>query len=862
MQVKKTNSLLGTFSSLFGASKASSMREVASKVGRFGIRGALSVDSHYNKALQFVFVNGRPVKKTRLHLCVNHILANSLICRGGLYRQNTTSGIGRWNSLKWPSKDSAVQDSLLGSRRSSDRHGMFVIMVECPRTECDICLEPSKTLVEFKDWDAILNLLTEAVVGFLKRHSLTLGLESMETDDVVVQEREVEGSPIKPASSNSSSSNNNISNSSSGGGGDGRISDSGVGHQESREPVDLNRIGESHIIAGHLDTSQEDFDVPKGSSGTSSGEPVEMLESQNSQALSLRSSDHKGDCNWKERVEIPRRLLASCHGDSVRSPLHSRSLSSKLSCLLQRVGSCEEREKKALQDSGDFTEACGMDSMDEELADEADVAKEVEGMKQRHLFSSKITNDNGTALSGSSSMISQQLFTSNLRNDGATENILPACEHQVRYHPPTFLPSTAGHRAAHLIAEKPSLNKATELLNSAKDGQRSNGRCSFVGKDSEVGLSLPTDLLLQKISTSKDSTDWRSSDLISSVRQGSLGALASESAEHPDGVERRDCSSSSTAASMSVDDPQFIPGKVSHETDPDHAQGFHRDNVSSLWREVKDPSTGKKTFIHERTGKTSAVGPVEPRGVSSTAAVASHFGKVPSDRDLQLPVVATARSIPEPAPSSSYGSRPLSAAPHLSFDFEHFVPSSKRLRVGGIWAANTDMPLRACTVASSHDNQEEGRIGRGEGWNKDFSSSGRVVDRTSSWCGELVVSEAGPLGSGLARLPGNRTDGNSLLSGFTTSTQHGECTETGLEREADEESVAIPSVAESLEEEVATNSMEWNRNGITEARHAVERSSDREREGEQEMWEKGAFERLLESWTNPAFLAGQQVCGF
>jgi len=199
MQVKKTSSLLRTFCSLFGANKASSMREVASKAGQFAVRGALSVDNHYSKAVQFVFVNGRLVKRTRLHSCVNRILTNSLIGRGALFRHNAVGG-GSLDLSKWSTKDARVQGSLLSPpRRSCERHGMYVIMVECPRMEYDICLEPSKTLVEFKDWDAVLNLLTEVVVGFFKRHSLTLGLESMEKNDAVVRRERAE-SPDKPAS--------------------------------------------------------------------------------------------------------------------------------------------------------------------------------------------------------------------------------------------------------------------------------------------------------------------------------------------------------------------------------------------------------------------------------------------------------------------------------------------------------------------------------------------------------------------------------------------------------------------------------------------------------------------------------------
>ena len=164
MQTRKTNSLLGSFSVLFGADKANNMREVALKRGTFLITGILSIQSHYSKHLQFIFINGRVVRKTALHSCVNNIIANSLIpCN--LSRQADPS--------KWHNQDNSP-------KRATERHAVYVLMIGCPRVEYDICFDPAKTLIEFRDWEAVLDLLTELVCGFLHQHSLTFGLGCME----------------------------------------------------------------------------------------------------------------------------------------------------------------------------------------------------------------------------------------------------------------------------------------------------------------------------------------------------------------------------------------------------------------------------------------------------------------------------------------------------------------------------------------------------------------------------------------------------------------------------------------------------------------------------------------------------------
>ena len=58
--------------------------------------------------------------------------------------------------------------------RNTDRHGMYIINVDCPLTEYDITFDPTKTLVEFKDWKLLTSCFEEMVLSFLVKENLLL----------------------------------------------------------------------------------------------------------------------------------------------------------------------------------------------------------------------------------------------------------------------------------------------------------------------------------------------------------------------------------------------------------------------------------------------------------------------------------------------------------------------------------------------------------------------------------------------------------------------------------------------------------------------------------------------------------------
>lgn len=90
----------------------------------------------------------------------------------------------------------------------------------------------------------------------------------------------------------------------------------------------------------------------------------------------------------------------------------------------------------------------------------------------------------------------------------------------------------------------------------------------------------------------------------------------------------------------------------------------------AIWKEITDPITAKKVYIHSKTGKSFASRP-GPNKAAVTCA----------DSVETISQTSTSVGLDEGTSSTSYGSRPISAAPHLSHNFQRYFPGSKRLRL-------------------------------------------------------------------------------------------------------------------------------------------------------------------------------------
>ncbi|KAL2789701.1 DNA mismatch repair protein Mlh3 isoform 2 [Daubentonia madagascariensis] len=159
LQLPKTKDVCSRFCQIYGLGKSQKLREINFKYKEFELSGYISSEAHYNKNMQFLFVNKRLVLKTKLHKLIDFLLRReSSICK--------------------PKNGSASRQMNSSPRHRStpELHGIYVINVQCRFCEYDVCLEPAKTLIEFQNWDTLLICIQEGVKMFLKREKLFVEL--------------------------------------------------------------------------------------------------------------------------------------------------------------------------------------------------------------------------------------------------------------------------------------------------------------------------------------------------------------------------------------------------------------------------------------------------------------------------------------------------------------------------------------------------------------------------------------------------------------------------------------------------------------------------------------------------------------
>ncbi|XP_054469743.1 DNA mismatch repair protein Mlh3 isoform X2 [Anoplopoma fimbria] len=159
VQLPKARNTYHRFVQIHGLGRAQTLGEISYRRGQFEVLGYIGREGHYNNSLQFLYVNDRLLLKTRIHKLLNFLLR-------------------RLNS---PDRESAIRSPK--HKRSQELHGVYVINIKCPYSEYDVCLEPAKTLIEFKDWDGLLLCIEEAAKAFLTKENLVAVLSHDDLDD-------------------------------------------------------------------------------------------------------------------------------------------------------------------------------------------------------------------------------------------------------------------------------------------------------------------------------------------------------------------------------------------------------------------------------------------------------------------------------------------------------------------------------------------------------------------------------------------------------------------------------------------------------------------------------------------------------
>ncbi|XP_073795107.1 DNA mismatch repair protein Mlh3 isoform X7 [Danio rerio] len=165
VQLSKTSSTYYRFVQIHGLNRAQKLGEVNYEHEQFQITGHIGREGHYNNSLQFLFVNERLLLKTRIHKTLNCLLKRV----SGAARQNNSP-------TSYPVTSSPKQ------KGGYDLHGIYVINIKCHYSEYDICLEPAKSLIEFKDWDNVLICIEEGVKAFLTKENLVSELNTISND--------------------------------------------------------------------------------------------------------------------------------------------------------------------------------------------------------------------------------------------------------------------------------------------------------------------------------------------------------------------------------------------------------------------------------------------------------------------------------------------------------------------------------------------------------------------------------------------------------------------------------------------------------------------------------------------------------
>uniref|UniRef100_A0A2K6KUF7 MutL homolog 3 n=1 Tax=Rhinopithecus bieti TaxID=61621 RepID=A0A2K6KUF7_RHIBE len=159
LQLPKTKDVCSRFCQIYGLGKSQKLREISFKYKQFELSGYISSEAHYNKNMQFLFVNKRLVLRTKLHKLIDFLLRKeSIICKP----KNGSSG--------------RQMNSSLRHRSTPELYGIYVINVQCQFCEYDVCMEPAKTLIEFQNWDTLLFCIQEGVKMFLKQEKLFVEL--------------------------------------------------------------------------------------------------------------------------------------------------------------------------------------------------------------------------------------------------------------------------------------------------------------------------------------------------------------------------------------------------------------------------------------------------------------------------------------------------------------------------------------------------------------------------------------------------------------------------------------------------------------------------------------------------------------
>ncbi|KAF9430589.1 DNA mismatch repair protein [Podila epigama] len=144
---KKADSQQQRIISVLGQALSSGLTFVRSSgtVPGYSFSGYMSTIGHYNRSHQYIFLNNRPIITEAMPKVITQLFQSSSFSKDG-------------------------QQSDLDMRRSRERHPVFVLTLKCPETEFDVCADPAKVMVQFRDEERVIEVVRDVVISFLERH--------------------------------------------------------------------------------------------------------------------------------------------------------------------------------------------------------------------------------------------------------------------------------------------------------------------------------------------------------------------------------------------------------------------------------------------------------------------------------------------------------------------------------------------------------------------------------------------------------------------------------------------------------------------------------------------------------------------
>ncbi|KAG0465893.1 hypothetical protein HPP92_020057 [Vanilla planifolia] len=139
----------------FGKEISDSLREIVYSDEVLSLSGYISCpsDAFSTKAFQYIYINSRFICKGPIHILINRLATTF---------QSTM--------MKW------MDNSKSNCRKKRKSHGFpaFLLNLCCPMSVYDLSFEPSKMIIEFKDWSIILSFIEQAILPFWKQLALHL----------------------------------------------------------------------------------------------------------------------------------------------------------------------------------------------------------------------------------------------------------------------------------------------------------------------------------------------------------------------------------------------------------------------------------------------------------------------------------------------------------------------------------------------------------------------------------------------------------------------------------------------------------------------------------------------------------------